>query len=83
MIRSRAIGVIGFGIVRQSSRIRLAGMALLAIPVVKLFAFDIFLLERGYRVAAFTSLGAMLLGTGLVYQRYYQAIRGFLFGQRA
>ncbi|MCH8107991.1 MAG: DUF2339 domain-containing protein [Chloroflexi bacterium] len=78
-----AVGVIAFGIVRQSSRIRLAGMALLAIPVVKLFAFDIFLLERGYRVAAFITLGAMLLGTGLVYQRYSQAIRGFLFGQRA
>jgi len=78
-----AIGVIAFGIVRQSSQIRLAGIALLAIPVMKLFVFDIFLLERGYRVAAFTSLGAMLLGTGLVYQRYNQAIRGFLFGQRA
>ena len=77
-----AIGVIGFGIVKQSSRIRLAGMALLAIPVVKLFGFDIFLLERGYRVAAFITLGAMLLITGLVYQRYSQAIRGFLFGQR-
>jgi uncharacterized membrane protein len=77
-----AIGVIAFGIVRQSSQIRLAGIALLAIPVMKLFVFDIFLLERGYRVAAFTSLGAMLLGTGLVYQRYNQAIRGFLFGQR-
>ena len=78
-----AIGVIGFGIARQSSRVRLAGMALLAIPVAKLFVFDIFLLERGYRVAAFVTLGAMLLAIGLVYQRYSQAVRGFLFGQRA
>ena len=78
-----AIGVIGFGIVRQASSIRLAGIALLAIPVMKLFVFDIFLMERGYRVAAFITLGAMLLVTGLVYQRYSQAIRGFLFGQRA
>ena len=62
---------------------KLAGMALLAIPVVKLFVFDVFLLEQGYRVAAFVTLGGLLLATGLVYQRYSQAVRGFLFGQRA
>ena len=78
-----AIGVIGVGIARQSSRIRLAGIALLAVPLVKLFGFDVFLLEREYRVAAFVTLGVLMLGTGLVYQRYNQAIRGFLFGQRA
>ncbi len=78
-----AVGVIGVGIVRQSSRIRLAGMALLAVPLVKLFGFDVFLLEREYRVAAFVTLGVLMLGTGLAYQRYSQAVRGFLFGQRA
>ena len=77
-----AVGVIGVGIARQSSRIRLAGMALLAVPLVKLFGFDVFLLEREYRVAAFVTLGVLMLGTGLVYQRYSQAVRGFLFGQR-
>ena len=77
-----ATGVIGVGIARQSSRIRLAGIALLAVPLVKLFGFDVFLLEREYRVAAFVTLGVLMLGTGLVYQRYSQAVRGFLFGQR-
>ncbi len=77
-----AIGVIGVGIATRSSKIRLAGMAILAIPVVKLFVFDVFLLEQGYRVAAFVTLGALLLGTGLAYQRYSHALRGFLFGQR-
>ena len=75
-----AIGVIGAGIVMRSAVVRLAGMALLAVPVAKLFVFDVFLLERGYRVAAFVTLGVLLLGTGLVYQRYNAAIRGFLFG---
>ena len=78
-----AVGVIGVGIARQSSRIRLAGIALLAVPLVKLFGFDVFLLEREYRVAAFVTLGVLMLGTGLAYQRYSQAVRGFLFGQRA
>lgn len=77
-----AIGVIGVGIARQSSRIRLAGMALLAVPLAKLFGYDVFLLEREYRVAAFITLGVLMLGTGLVYQRYSQAVRGFLFGRR-
>ena len=77
-----AVGIIGVGIARQSSRIRLAGMALLAVPLIKLFGFDVFLLEREYRVAAFVTLGVLMLGTGLAYQRYSQAVRGFLFGQR-
>ena len=78
-----AIGVIGVGIATGSSKIRLGGMAFLAVPVFKLFLLDVFLLELGYRVAAFVTLGGLLLGTGLAYQRYSQALRGFLFGQRA
>ena len=74
--------LVGAGIALRSSQIRLAGMALLALPVAKLFVFDVFLLERGYRVAAFVTLGVLLLGTGLVYQRYSLAIRGFLFGRQ-
>ena len=37
-----------------------------------------YLLEQGYRVAAFLSLGGILLIGGLLYQRYAQQIRGFL-----
>ena len=77
-----AIGVIGTGIALRSAKVRQIGMALLTIPVAKLFVFDVFLLEQGYRVAAFVTLGVLLLGTGLVYQRYSQAIRGFLFDRR-
>ncbi len=75
------ISVIGVGIVRGSREVRWAGIALLAVPVVKLFVFDVFLLERGYRVAAFITLGVLLLATGLAYQRYNKAVRGFLFGK--
>ena len=78
-----AVGVIGAGVALSSSRIRLAGMALLVVPVAKLFVFDVFLLETGYRVAAFVILGVLLLGMGLAYQRYSQALRGFLFEQWA
>ena len=77
-----SMGVISAGIAAQSSRVRLAGMGLLAIPVAKLFVYDVFLLDLAYRVAAFITLGCMLLGMGLVYQRYGGAVRGFLFGTR-
>ena len=76
-----AIGVMAAGMALQSSRVRLAGMALLAVPLVKLFGYDVFLLDRVFRVVAFVTLGALLLGTGLAYQRYSHRLRGFLFGR--
>lgn len=66
------------GLVRRNRWIRIAGLGLLAIPVIKLFAFDAFAMEREYRVAAFIILGIMLLAGGFLYQRYRRLIRGFL-----
>ena len=62
--------------------VRLAALALLAIPILKLFLVDSFALEQGYRVAAFLGLGAILLAGGFFYQRYSTAIRGFLFDEQ-
>ena len=76
------IAIIVVGFLRDESRIRLAGMGLLAVPVVKLFVFDVFLLEQIYRVAAFVTLGALLLATGLLYQRYSTELKGLLLGRR-
>ena len=59
--------------------VRLASLGLLAVPIVKLFLFDSFALDQGYRVAAFLSLGVILLIGGFLYQRYGEVIRGFLF----
>ncbi|MXY46500.1 MAG: DUF2339 domain-containing protein, partial [Chloroflexi bacterium] len=78
-----AMAVIGAGIASGHSRVRLAGIGILAIPVAKLFVFDVFLLEMAYRVVAFITLGCLLLGMGLVYQRYSLVVRGFLFGSRS
>ena len=75
-----AIGAMAAGMARQSSRVRLAGMALLTVPLVKLFGYDVFLLDQVYRVVAFVTLGVLLLMMGLAYQRYSDRVRGFLFG---
>ncbi len=73
-----AAGLIVLGIVRRWRWLRLSGLGLLAIPVVKLFVYDAFSLEREYRVAAFIGLGALLVAGGFLYQRYSRVIRGFL-----
>jgi len=70
------------GIVRRWQPVRLGGLALLAIPVAKLFVIDTFELEQGYRVAAYFSLGLILLSGGLFYQRYREAINRFLFEEQ-
>ena len=70
--------LIVLGIVRRDRYVRLAGLGLLAVPVIKLFAYDAFELEQVYRVVAFIGLGALLVIGGFLYQRYSRVIRGFL-----
>ena len=77
-----SVGLV-LGVVKRWRTVRLASLGLLALPIVKLFLFDSFALDRGFRVAAFLSLGGLLLAGGLLYQRYGEAIRGFLFEERS
>ena len=70
--------LIVLGIVKEQRWLRLGGLALLAVPILKLFFYDAFQLEQGYRVAAFIGLGALLVIGGFLYQRYSRVIRGFL-----
>ena len=71
--------LIVLGVIRRWRWVRVAGLAVLAVPVVKLFAYDSQTLEQEYRVIAFIALGLILLAGGLLYQRYSRAVRGFLF----
>ena len=71
--------LIVLGVARRLRWVRLAGLALLAFPVIKLFAYDSRTLEQEYRVIAFIALGLILIAGGLLYQRYSRVVRGFLF----
>ena len=73
-----AAAMIVLGIVRRERWLRLGGLGLLAIPVLKLFIYDAFEMDQGYRVASFIGLGALLVIGGFLYQRFSRAIRGFL-----
>jgi uncharacterized membrane protein len=66
------------GIVRQKRAVRIGGLALLAVPVAKVFVYDVWAMDQVYRVVAFVGLGVLLLVGGYLYQRYSLAIRGFL-----
>jgi uncharacterized membrane protein len=73
-----AVGLLVVGIVRRYRLLRLSALALLAIPIVKVFVYDVFALEQVYRIAAFIGLGVLLLVSAYLYQRYSKSIRSFL-----
>jgi uncharacterized membrane protein len=68
------------GTISRSRAARLGGLSLMAVVVLKLFLVDTFSLDSGYRVAAFITLGFLLVIIGFLYQRYSSAIKGFFFG---
>jgi hypothetical protein len=76
-----AFVLIVVGILRKWRRVRLGGLALLAVAIVKLFVIDTFTLGSGYRVAAYLILGILLLAGGYVYHRYGEVIKGFILDQ--
>ena len=53
----------------------------MSVSILKLFIVDTFTLHSGYRVAAYISLGVLLLGGGFLYHRYADVIRGFIMDQ--
>jgi hypothetical protein len=73
-----AVILLVIGMVKRWRLVRLGALALLAIPIIKVFVYDVFALERVYRIVAFVGLGILLLVSAYLYQRYSKAIRGFL-----
>ena len=71
-------GLMTVGVWRRWRWVRVTGLGLLTVSVVKLFAYDSRALEQEFRVIAFVALGLILLAGGLLYQRYSRIIRGFL-----
>jgi uncharacterized membrane protein len=67
MIYGSALMVVGFW--KRSSFLRWQAIVLLGLTAAKVFVYDIAALERGYRIAAFIVLGAVLLAVSFFYQR--------------
>src|ERR671935_143313 len=63
------LGLLRAGLRRDLRPLRLAGFALLAVAVGKVFLYDMAALDRGYRVLSFVVLGLLLLAGAYAYQR--------------
>jgi uncharacterized membrane protein len=72
-----AVIVLVIGIAKRSRFVRVAGLVLLAVPIIKVFAYDVIALEQVYRIIAFVGLGVLLVISGYLYQRYSKSIKGF------
>ena len=66
------------GIAKQWRMVRLWALGLLIVPILKVFIYDVWVLEKIYRIIAFVGLGLLLIVSGYLYQRYSKAIRGFI-----
>jgi uncharacterized membrane protein len=66
------IGIIllGFGIIRDNRFARIASAVYLVLAVLKVFIVDLSNLEGVMRALSFIGLGLVLIGIGLVYQRF-------------
>ena len=64
------IALLGYGLWRGMQEARLASALLVTLVVLKVFLWDMAGLEGAWRAFSFIGLGAVLVGIGLVYQRY-------------
>jgi uncharacterized membrane protein len=64
------LALLAYGVLRGSLSARLASAALVLIATVKVFLFDLAGLDGPLRALSFLGLGAVLIGIGLVYQRF-------------
>jgi hypothetical protein len=71
-----AVAGLIIGIWRKWRYVRIGSLALLAVPIVKVFVYDVFHLETSYRIGAFVGLGLLLLASAYLYQRYSKVIKG-------
>ena len=72
-----AVGGLVIGIWKHWRAVRIGCMAFLAVPILKVFLYDSFKLEMGYRIGAFVGLGVLLIVSAYLYQRYSKIIKGF------
>ncbi|HEX2327094.1 MAG TPA: DUF2339 domain-containing protein [Candidatus Angelobacter sp.] len=62
-------GLMLFGFWKQSSFVRWQALVLMAVTIGKVFIYDTWNLEQGYRVLSFIALGVVLMGLSYIYHR--------------
>lgn len=63
------LGAVIYGLARDVQRFRIAGLALLALAIAKVYSYDLAALEQLPRVLSFIALGLLLLVGAFAYRR--------------
>jgi len=77
LMATYAVVLIVAGVLTRSLLNRILGLGLIGLVVAKLYLYDVWLLVRIYRIAAFAVLGALLLITSYLYSRYRAKIEAW------
>ena len=75
--------LVSVGVATRSAVNRIAGLALIALVILKLYLFDIWQLERIYRISAFFALGILLIATSFLYSRFRGLVEDWSKGDQA
>jgi uncharacterized membrane protein len=69
--------LVALGVLTRAGINRVLGLGLLAVVVAKLYLYDVWQLEKVYRIVAFSFLGVVLLATSYLYSRYRSKIENW------
>jgi uncharacterized membrane protein len=64
------VAALVYGVTKKSPANRTLGLVLLGLVIAKLYVWDVWFLERLYRMTAFIALGVLLLGASYAYSRW-------------
>lgn len=74
----QGLALLGCGFAFRERILRLQGLALLLVCILKLFLYDLRNLEAIYRILSFVALGLILLSVSWIYSRFREHIRRLL-----
>ena len=69
--------LVSVGVATRTAVNRIAGLGLIGLVILKLYLFDIWQLERVYRISAFVALGILLIATSFLYSKFRNSIEGW------
>jgi uncharacterized membrane protein len=73
-----AVVLVSIGVATRAAINRISGLVLIGLVIVKLYLFDVWQLDRVYRIAAFVALGILLISTSFLYSRYRHVLEALL-----
>lgn len=62
-------GMMAFGFWKRDAFVRWQALVLMALTIGKVFTYDTWNLQQGYRILSFIALGVVLMGISFIYQR--------------